>query len=98
MNVQAGLQNVLQLFVTNAACWRCPPSTPSSDSGLTSQDPDTLYDLVRYTGFRFFSLALPGYSAFLFDYLAAANTIISSSELNGVPRTEAVSVAVSLLA
>ena len=67
-------------------------------SGLTSQDPDTLYNLVRFTGSRFFSLALPGYSAFLFDYLAAANTIISSSELKGVPRTEAVSIAGSLLA
>ena len=47
---------------------------------------------------RFFSLTLPGYSAFLFDYLAAANTIISSTELKGVPRTEAVSIAGSLLA
>ena len=66
--------------------------------GLTSGDPDTLYNLVRFTGSRFFSLALPGYSAFLFDYLAAANSIISSTELKGVPRTEAVSIAGSLLA
>eukprot|EP00092_Neocalanus_flemingeri_P011414 GFUD01012300.1.p1 GENE.GFUD01012300.1~~GFUD01012300.1.p1 ORF type:complete len:1967 (-),score=283.48 GFUD01012300.1:286-6186(-) len=66
--------------------------------GLTSGDPDTLYNLVRFTGSRFFSLTLPGYSAFLFDYLAASNSIISSQELKGVPRTEAVSIAGSLLA
>jgi len=67
-------------------------------TGLTSGDPDTLYNLVRFTGSRFFSLALPGHSAFLLDYLTAANTIIASSELKGVPRTEAVSIAGSLLA
>ena len=67
-------------------------------AGLTSGDPDTTYNIVRFTGSRFFSLALPGYSAFLFDYLAAANSIISSQELKGVPRTEAVSIAGSLLA
>jgi len=67
-------------------------------TGLTSGDPDTLYNLVRFTGSRFFSLALPGYSAFLFDYLAASNSIITSQELKGVPRTEAVSIAGSLLA
>merc|ERR1719419_571333 len=65
--------------------------------GLTSNDPDTLYNIVRFTGSRFFSLALPGYSLYLLDYLAAANTIISSQELKGVPRTEAVSIVGSLL-
>jgi hypothetical protein len=38
---------------------------------------------VRFTGSRFFSLALPGYSAFLFDYLSAANSIIASQEFKG---------------
>ena len=66
-------------------------------TGLTSGDPETLYNIVRFTGPRFFSLALPGYSLYLFDYLAAANTIISSQELKGVPRTEAVSIVGSLL-
>jgi hypothetical protein len=43
---------------------------------------------VRFTGSRFFSLALPGYSAFLFDYLSAANSIIASQEFKGtVPTT-----------
>lgn len=65
--------------------------------GLTSGDPDTLYNIVRFTGSRFFSLALPGYSLYLFDYLAAADSIISSPELKGVPRTEAVSIVGSLL-
>ena len=66
-------------------------------TGLTSADPDTLYNIVRFTGPRFFSLGLPGYSLYLFDYLSAANTIISSQELKGVPRTEAVSIVGSLL-
>ena len=65
--------------------------------GLTSGDPDTLYNIVRFTGSRFFSLSLPGYSLYLCDYLAAANTIISSPDLKGVPRTEAVSIVGSLL-
>ena len=65
--------------------------------GLTSGDPDTLYNIVRFTGSRFFSLSLPGYSLYLFDYLAAANTIIASQEMKGVPRTEAVSIVGSLL-
>ena len=33
--------------------------------------------------FRFFSLSLPGYSAFLYDYLAASNSVISSPEFKG---------------
>jgi len=39
--------------------------------GLCSNDPDSVHNLVRFTGSRFFSLSLPGYSAFLYDYLAA---------------------------
>merc|ERR1719410_751567 len=65
--------------------------------GLSNGDADTLYNIVRFTGSRFFSLALPGYSLYLFDYLAAADSIISSPELKGVPRTEAVSIVGSLL-
>jgi hypothetical protein len=42
---------------------------------------------VRFTGSRFFSLALPGYSAFLFDYLSAANSIIASQEFKGTAQT-----------
>ena len=61
-------------------------------SGLTSQDPNTLYSLVRLTGSRFSLPALPGYSALLFDYLAAANTIISSGlqdqVIGGLLKTE----------
>ena len=66
-------------------------------TGLTSDDPDTLYNIVRFTGSRFFSLSLPGYSLYLFDYLRAADWIIRSQELKGVPRTEAVSIVGSLL-
>ena len=44
-----------------------------------------IFILVRFTGSRFFSLALPGYSAFLFGYLSAANSIITSQEFKGDP-------------
>ena len=65
--------------------------------GLCCGDPDTVHNLVRFTGSRFFSLSLPGYSAFLYDYLAASNSVISSQEFKGLPRTEAVSIVGSLL-
>ena len=55
-------------------------------AGLTSGDPDTVHTLVRFTGSRFFSLALPGYSSFLLDYLAAANSIISTQVLSTTTR------------
>ena len=53
-------------------------------SGLT--DPsrtDEMYTLIRFTGPRFFSLMLPGYTAYILDFLYAANSIISNSDLKG---------------
>ena len=53
-------------------------------SGLT--DPsrmDEMYTLIRFTGSRFFSLMLPGYTAYILDFLYAANSIISNSDLKG---------------
>jgi hypothetical protein len=40
---------------------------------------------------------LPGYTAYVLDFLYAANSIISTSELKGVPRTEATSLVGALL-
>ena len=59
---------------------------------------DEMYTLIRFTGPRFFSLMLPGYTAYILDFLYAANSIISNSDLKGVPRTEATSIVGSLLA
>ncbi len=59
---------------------------------------DEMYTLIRYTGPRFFSLMLPGYTAYVLDFLYAANAIISNSDLKGVPRTEATSIVGTLLA
>jgi len=67
-------------------------------NGLIDGASDTVHTLIRFTGSRFFSLALPGYSSFLLDYLAASNSIVSTQDLKGVPRTEAVSIVGSLLA
>lgn len=68
-------------------------------TGLTSTARmDMMYTLVKFTGPRFFSLMLPGYTAYVLDYLYAANTIISTAELKGVPRTEATSIVGALLA
>ena len=66
--------------------------------GLTGPQADVTNSLIRYTGPRFFSLMLPGYTAYILDFLYAANSIISTSELKGVPRTEATSVVGALLA
>ena len=57
-----------------------------------------MYTLIRFTGPRFFSLMLPGYTAYILDFLYAANSVISNSDLKGVPRTEATSIVGSLLA
>ena len=44
---------------------------------------DEMYTLIRFTGPRFFSLMLPGYTAYILDFLYAANSIISNSDLKG---------------
>ena len=41
---------------------------------------------------------MPGYTAYILDFLYAANSVISNSDLKGVPRTEATSIVGSLLA
>ncbi|CAB4058858.1 Ral GTPase-activating protein subunit alpha-1 [Lepeophtheirus salmonis] len=66
--------------------------------GLTQNKMDIMNILIKFTGPRFFSLMLPGYTAYILDYLYATNHIISTSELKGVPRTEATSIVGSLLA
>eukprot|EP00095_Tigriopus_kingsejongensis_P007384 maker-scaffold1916_size24942-snap-gene-0.4 protein:Tk07384 transcript:maker-scaffold1916_size24942-snap-gene-0.4-mRNA-1 annotation:"250 kda substrate of akt" len=66
--------------------------------GLTGSKLDVMNTLIKYTGPRFFSLMLPGYTAYILDFLFAANCTISTSELKGVPRTEATSVVGALLA
>ena len=53
-------------------------------TGLTDQSRmDEMYTLIRFTGPRFFSLMLPGYTAYILDFLYAANSIISNSDLKG---------------
>lgn len=59
---------------------------------------EAMNTLVRFTGPRFFSLMLPGFTAFILDFLYAANCIVSTAELKGVPRTEATSLVGALLA
>ena len=65
--------------------------------GLTGNRPDVTHTLLKFTGPRFFSLMLPGYTAYVLDFLFAANAIVSTAELKGVPRTEATSVVGALL-
>lgn len=40
--------------------------------------------LVKFCGPRFFSLQLPGFSLLLLDFIHAANTIVSTSDLRHV--------------
>ncbi|XP_013400060.1 ral GTPase-activating protein subunit alpha-1-like isoform X2 [Lingula anatina] len=65
--------------------------------GLMSNDQDVVNALVRHCGPRFFSMPLPGSTILLLDFLHAANTIASSTDLKEAPRTEAVSILGSLL-
>jgi len=74
----------------------------SRTGGDRGEDPggkptDEMNTVVKFTGARFFSLMLPGYSAYVLDFLYAANCLISSPDLKGVPRTEATSVVGALL-
>ncbi|PSN32061.1 Ral GTPase-activating protein subunit alpha-2, partial [Blattella germanica] len=60
--------------------------------GLVGTDQAVINTLIQYCGPRFFSLMLPGHSLLQYDFIHAANTIVSSSDLRGTPRTEAVSI------
>ncbi|XP_021917093.1 ral GTPase-activating protein subunit alpha-1 isoform X3 [Zootermopsis nevadensis] len=65
--------------------------------GLVGTDQAVINTLIQFTGPRFFSLMLPGHSLLLYDIIHAANTIVSSSDLRGTPRTEAMSILGALL-
>nr|CAD7424624.1 unnamed protein product [Timema monikensis] len=65
--------------------------------GLVGTDQAVINTLVQFCGPRFFSLMLPGHSLLLLDFIHAANTIVSLSDLRGTPRTEAASILGALL-
>ncbi|KAK3931767.1 Ral GTPase-activating protein subunit alpha-2 [Frankliniella fusca] len=65
--------------------------------GLIGTDQFIMNSLVKFCGPRFFSLQLPGYSLLLLDFIHAANTIVSTSDLRHTPRTEAMSILGALL-
>ncbi|KAL1130227.1 hypothetical protein AAG570_013165, partial [Ranatra chinensis] len=64
---------------------------------LTSTDQNSINTVIKHSGSRFFSLQLPGFSVLILDFIHAANTILSSTETRGGPRTEAMSILGSLL-
>ncbi|XP_063231262.1 LOW QUALITY PROTEIN: ral GTPase-activating protein subunit alpha-1 [Bacillus rossius redtenbacheri] len=65
--------------------------------GLVGTDQAVINTLVQFCGPRFFSLMLPGHSLLLLDFIHATNTIVSSSDLREMPRTEAASILGALL-
>lgn len=65
--------------------------------GLIGTDQSIMNSLVKFCGPRFFSLQLQGYSLLLLDFIHAANTIVSTSDLRHTPRTEAMSILGALL-
>ncbi|RZC33539.1 hypothetical protein BDFB_003365, partial [Asbolus verrucosus] len=53
---------------------------------------------LKFLGPRFLSLQLPGFSLLLLDLIHACNTVLNSIEnLEGAPRTEAISIIANLL-
>ncbi|XP_008195928.1 probable Rho GTPase-activating protein CG5521 isoform X1 [Tribolium castaneum] len=53
---------------------------------------------LKFLGPRFLSLQLPGFSLLLLDLIHACNTVLNSMEnLEGAPRTEAISIIANLL-
>ncbi|XP_039283019.1 ral GTPase-activating protein subunit alpha-1 [Nilaparvata lugens] len=65
--------------------------------GLISGEQSVVNTLVRFCGPRFLSLQLPGFSLLLLDFIHAANSVVSSSDLRATPRTEAMSILGSML-
>uniref|UniRef100_T1JGD1 Rap-GAP domain-containing protein n=1 Tax=Strigamia maritima TaxID=126957 RepID=T1JGD1_STRMM len=65
--------------------------------GLVGTNQDIINTIVQYCGPRFFTGILPGSTMLVLDFIYAADTILSSSELKGVPRTEVASILGSLL-
>lgn len=43
-----------------------------------------VYTVVKYTGPKFFSRQLPGYSLLIPEFIEAANTVLSSDDLGPV--------------
>jgi len=66
-------------------------------NGLIGEDQEMINIIVKYCGPRFFSLQLPGYSLLMFDFLHAANVVLSSSDMKGISRIEAISIVGSML-
>ncbi|GFS68356.1 hypothetical protein NPIL_633392 [Nephila pilipes] len=65
--------------------------------GLMANDQDIINTIVRHCGPSFFSIGLPGSTLLIMDFIYAADTVISSSDIKGVPRTEAMSILGALL-
>ncbi|CAM1331539.1 RALGAPA2 (predicted) [Pycnogonum litorale] len=65
--------------------------------GLVGHDQQIINTIVKFCTSRFFFCDLPGSTLLLLDFIFAANTIASSSELENTPRTEAISLLGSLL-
>lgn len=65
--------------------------------GLVGTNQEIINTIVKYCGPKIFAVGLPGCTLLLLDLIFAANTIASSSEVKGVPRTEALSILGSLL-
>ncbi|GIY68478.1 hypothetical protein CDAR_112172 [Caerostris darwini] len=65
--------------------------------GLMANDQDIINTIVKHSGPNFFSIGLPGSTLLIMDFIYAADTVISSSDIKGVPRTEAMSILGALL-
>ncbi|XP_049857449.1 probable Rho GTPase-activating protein CG5521 isoform X1 [Schistocerca gregaria] len=65
--------------------------------GLIGTEQAVVNTIVQYCGPRFFSLMLPGYSLLMYDFIHAANTVLSSNDIATAPRTEAASILGTLL-
>ncbi|XP_024085284.1 ral GTPase-activating protein subunit alpha-1 isoform X2 [Cimex lectularius] len=65
--------------------------------GLLSKDQTVINTLIKHCGPRFFSIQLPGFSLLIADFIEAANSVISSSDLRTSPRVEAISILGALL-
>ncbi|KAF8789181.1 Ral GTPase-activating protein subunit alpha-1 like protein [Argiope bruennichi] len=52
--------------------------------GLMANDQDIINTIVRHCGPSFFSIGLPGSTLLIMDFIYAADTVISSSDIKGV--------------
>lgn len=64
---------------------------------LSGSDQAVINTVVKFSGPQLFSMGLPSCTLLMMDFISAANSIVGSTDIKGMPRTEAISTLGALL-